>query len=224
MNAFGSFPERRRKDHKSARAPDLEETKAEMISAPGTTWAFQRSASLKENLDVACELLRLQVQRIDKEGNQFAQRLKDTVATIADYYAKEDLARASVYTCVLAEKRLVMKLAVQVRLALEKIVSFLSVVSELGEVGDSLATSLEVLREVRSMTKCVLPAVETALASVENLLVQTNAQAHESGLKVNTQSASQRAMEIMEGVAQQAKVEVKERFPTQLPSGDRNPP
>jgi division protein CdvB (Snf7/Vps24/ESCRT-III family) len=174
---------------------------------------FQKTSDLKINLRTAVKQLKLQVQKVDEENNLLAQKLKETALAFADYDAKKDFARANVCGCLLAENVAIMKKFVQVRLALEKTTMMMSEVPEPFKSVDTMATSIEVLRRVRTMVECPMPMVEQKLGEVELLLDQTVATALcGSDTKINTQMAEQSAEEIMKNAYKEAESEVATKF------------
>lgn len=168
---------------------------------------------------MAVRRIELQVQRLDKATERFAERDKRIFARIVDAFTKHDMPRANVFANELAEIRKMEKMMIHARLALEQIVLRLRTVSELGDVVTTLAPAVSVLRSVRNGMTAVFPEAERELGQIGNLLSGIMIDAGQStGLTINFENANEDAQKILTEAATVAEQKVKEKFP-ELPSG-----
>jgi hypothetical protein len=166
----------------------------------------------KKNLGGIAEQIELLTRKIDQETAQFSLHIKEMTAIMAQYYVKKDLARANVYGSRIAEKVLAVKLAVQVKLVLEKTSNLLYLANTDEKSAETLLTAVELVRKVRGIIHCVLPTIEHDLGNIESSLNEiAKGIFKENKIENNTYPVSDQVDAILNKTFQDAELEVKEK-------------
>jgi division protein CdvB (Snf7/Vps24/ESCRT-III family) len=175
---------------------------------------YVRPNPLKRRFDYTVKRIEMLIQRLDEATDHFSERDKSIFARIVNAHSGSDMPRANVFSCELAEIRVMEKMIIYARLALEQIALRMSICSELYNVVTMLSPATDVLRAVRNVVSAILPEAATELGHIEDLLSGMIADAcKRNSLKIDFQKASEDAQKILHEAAMVADQKAKERFP-----------
>jgi division protein CdvB (Snf7/Vps24/ESCRT-III family) len=154
------------------------------------------------------------IQRLDEASDQFSERDKSIFSRIVNAHSKNDMPRANVFSCELAEIRIMEKMIIYARLALEQIVLRMSICSELDTIITMLSPATDVLRAVRNVVSAILPEAATEFGDIEDLLsVMIIDACQHTSLKIDFRKAREEAEKILLEAATVADQKAKKGFP-----------
>jgi division protein CdvB (Snf7/Vps24/ESCRT-III family) len=176
--------------------------------------AGKPSVGLKQQISTVLQRIEVQKQKLNNAQNRFEQRdaalFKRTVKALSE----RDTMRANVLAGELAEIRKVEKMLMHASLALESVSLRLNTVSELGDVVTVLAPAAGVLNNIRAGMSGIFPEAGRELENIGTLLTDIVSTTHQdTGMTVNTGTASLEAEKIL----QEAETAAENKLKAQLP-------
>jgi len=170
--------------------------------------------SVKDQINMVSQRLNLQIKSLDAAEQRFQTRDAAIFQRVVKAIADRDTARANILANELGEIRKVEKMLTQTSIALESVSMRLSTVSEVGDLVEVLAPAASVLNNVRSGMCTVLPQASQELESIGSLLGDiVSSSSQSSDIPMNTMSANEDALKIL----QEAEVEAEKRISDQFP-------
>ena len=169
---------------------------------------------LKVQLDAANRQVRLLVSQLDGTINHIKQRDSTIFKQVVSSLSKHDTAHAAVYANELAEVRKMGKMVTQAQLAMEQISLRLGTISDMGEIANTLAPAVTVMKNMKLGLHTVLPEAEREIGEISGLLssILVDASATE-GLSLNFDAANEEAQRVLEEASVVAEQRMRESFP-----------
>ena len=169
---------------------------------------------LKVQLDAANRQVRLLVSQLDGTINRIKQSDSTIFKQVVSSLSKHDTAHAAVYANEQAEVRKMGKMVTQAQLAMEQISLRLGTISDMGEIANTLAPAVTVMKNMKLGLHTVLPEAEREIGEISGLLssILVDASATE-GLSLNFDAANEEAQRVLEEASVVAEQRMRESFP-----------
>jgi len=190
---------------------------------PGILNRFKGSvrspAPLKAQIEQANRQIRVLISQLDGTVNRIKQRDATIFRSVVSSLAKHDTQHAAVYANELSEVRKMGKMVTQAQLALEQIALRLGTITDMGEIANTLAPAVSVIRNMKQDLQLALPEADREIGEISGLLssvlvdVGTTA-----GVSLNFEAANEDAAKVLEEAAAVAEQRMKEDFP-EIPAG-----
>jgi division protein CdvB (Snf7/Vps24/ESCRT-III family) len=191
--------------------------------SPGLLDRFRGSVRtptpLKSQIEQANRQIRILISQLDNTVARIKQRDSTIFKGVVTSLAKHDTQHAAVYANELSEVRKMGKMVTQAQLALEQISLRLGTMTDLGEIVNTLAPAVSVIRSMKEDLRFALPEADREIGEISSLLSSVLIDAGTtSGLSLNFEAANEDAQKVMEEAAEVAEERMKESFP-EIPAG-----
>jgi division protein CdvB (Snf7/Vps24/ESCRT-III family) len=174
---------------------------------------------LKPQIEQANRQIRVLISQLDNTVNRIKQRDSMIFKNVVSSLAKHDTQHAAVYANELSEVRKMGKMVTQAQLALEQISLRLGTITDLGEIADTLAPAVSVIRGMKESLRLALPEADREINEISGLLSTVLVDAGTTeGISLNFSAANEDAQKVLEEAAAVAEERMKEDFP-QVPAG-----
>jgi division protein CdvB (Snf7/Vps24/ESCRT-III family) len=170
--------------------------------------------NLKEQISLVTQRLDAQTRTLDNAVQRFELRDADIFQRVVKAMTQRDTARANILATELSEIRKVEKMLTHASLAMQSVSMRLSTVSEMGDIVAVLNPAKSMLNSIRSEMCSILPEASQELGNIGSLLsdiVTTTNQGTE--MPVNTRTANEDALAILEEAEVAAENKLKEQIP-----------
>ncbi|HYC11715.1 MAG TPA: Snf7 family protein [Nitrososphaerales archaeon] len=174
---------------------------------------------LKSQIEQADRQIRLLISQLDTTVNRIKQRDAAIFKSVVSALAKHDTQHAAVFANELTEVRKMGKMVTQAQLALEQISLRLGTITDLGEIANTLAPAVSVIRSMKDTLGTALPQADSEIGEISNLLSSVLIDAGATGgLSLNFDAANEDAQKVLEEAAAVAEQKMRESFP-EIPVG-----
>src|SRR5271157_3515634 len=185
---------------------------------PGFMDRLRRTARpttpLKSQIEQANRQIRVLISQLDGTVNRIRQRDATIFKGVVTALAKHDSQHAAVYANELSEVRKMGKMVTQAQLALEQISLRLGTITDLGEIANTLAPAVSVIRTMKDTLGTALPQADREIGEISDLLSSVLVDAGATGgLSLNFDAANEDAAKVLEEAAAVAEERMKESFP-----------
>ena len=176
-------------------------------------------APLKSQIEQANRQIKILISQLDSTVDRIRQRDSKIFSGVVASLAKHDAQHAAVYANELTEVRKMGKMVTQAQLALEQISLRLGTITDLGEIANTLAPAVSVIRGMKDDLRVALPEADKEIGEISGLLSSVLVDASSSGgISLNFDVANEDAQKVMEEAAAVAEQRMKESFP-EIPLG-----
>ena len=174
---------------------------------------------LKAQIEQANRQIRLLISQLDNTVIWIKQRDSTIFKNVVASLAKHDQQHATVYANELVEVRNMGKMVTQAQLAMEQISLRLGTINDLGEIANTLAPAVSVIKNMKDGLSMALPEADKEISEISGLLssVLTDASIT-GGFSLNFDAANEDAQMVLEEAAVVAEQRMKETFPV-IPAG-----
>ena len=174
---------------------------------------------LKVQIEHANRQIRILISQLDNTVNKIKQRDSTIFKSVVSALAKHDTQHAAVYANELSEVRKMGKMVTQAQLALEQIALRLGTITDMGEIANTLAPAVSVIKNMKADLQLALPEADREIGEISSLLSSVLVDASTStGLSLNFEAANEDATKVLEEAAAVAEQRMKEDFP-EIPAG-----
>ena len=174
---------------------------------------------LKSQIELANRQIRLLISQLDGTVNRIKQRDSTIFKNVVSSLAKHDTQHAAVYANELAEVRKMGKMVTQAQLAMEQISLRLGTITDLGEIANTLAPAVSVIKNMKEGLRMALPEADKEISEISGLLSSVLVDASTTGgFSLNFDAANEDAQKVLEEAAAVAEQRMKEDFP-EIPAG-----
>jgi len=171
-------------------------------------------APLKSQIEQANRQIKILISQLDSTVDRIRQRDSKIFSGVVASLAKHDAQHAAVYANELTEVRKMGKMVTQAQLALEQISLRLGTITDLGEIANTLAPAVSVIRGMKDDLRVALPEADKEIGEISGLLSSVLVDASSSGgISLNFDVANEDAQKVMEEAAAVAEQRMKEDFP-----------
>jgi division protein CdvB (Snf7/Vps24/ESCRT-III family) len=190
---------------------------------PGIIGRLRGSVSaprpLKSQIDQADRQIRVLISQLEATVNRIRQRDSTIFRSVVTALAKHDTQHAAVFANELTEVRKMGKMVTQAQLALEQISLRLGTITDLGEIANTLAPAVSVIRSMKDTLGTALPQADREIGEISDLLSSVLIDAGATGgLSLNFDAANEDAQKVLEEAAAVAERKMRESFP-EIPVG-----
>src|SRR5271157_871754 len=190
---------------------------------PGFMDRLRRTARpttpLKSQIEQANRQIRVLISQLDGTVNRIRQRDATIFKGVVTSLAKHDSQHAAVYANELSEVRKMGKMVTQAQLALEQISLRLGTITDLGEIANTLAPAVSVIRTMKDTLGTALPQADREIGEISDLLSSVLVDAGATGgLSLNFDAANEDAQKVLEEASAVAEQRMRETFP-EIPAG-----
>ena len=169
---------------------------------------------LKSQLDQANRQIKLLISQLDGTVNRIKQRDAVIFKNVVSSLAKHDTQHAAVYANELTEVRKMGKMVTQAQLAMEQISLRLGTINDLGEIANTLAPAVSVIRNMKEDLSVALPEADREMGEISGLLSSVLVDAGTTGgISLNFDAANEDAQKVLDEAAAVAEQRMKETFP-----------
>jgi division protein CdvB (Snf7/Vps24/ESCRT-III family) len=174
---------------------------------------------LKSQIEQANRQIRLLISQLDGTVNRIKQRDSTIFKNVVASLAKHDMQHATVYANELSEVRKMGKMVTQAQLAMEQISLRLGTINDLGEIANTLAPAVSVIKNMKDGLRMALPEADKEISEISGLLSSVLVDASTtSGISLNFDAANEDAQKVLEEASAVAEQRMKESFP-EIPAG-----
>ena len=174
---------------------------------------------LKSQIEQANRQIRLLISQLDGTVNRIKQRDSTIFKNVVSSLAKHDMQHAAVYANELSEVRKMGKMVTQAQLAMEQISLRLGTITDLGEIANTLAPAVSVIKNMKEGLSNALPDADREISEISGLLSSVLVDASTSGgISLNFDAANEDAQRVLEEAAAVAEQRMKDSFP-EIPVG-----
>ena len=174
---------------------------------------------LKSQIEQANRQIRLLISQLDGTVNRIKQRDSTIFKNVVASLAKHDMQHAAVYANELAEVRKMGKMVTQAQLAMEQISLRLGTITDLGEIANTLAPAVSVIKNMKEGLTSALPEADKEISEISSLLSSVLVDASTtSGISLNFDAANEDAQKVLEEASAVAEQRMRESFP-EIPAG-----
>ncbi|MDG6899084.1 MAG: hypothetical protein JRM88_00800 [Nitrososphaerota archaeon] len=174
---------------------------------------------LKSQIEQANRQIRLLISQLDGTVNRIKQRDSTIFKNVVSSLAKHDMQHAAVYANELSEIRKMGKMVTQAQLAMEQISLRLGTITDLGEIANTLAPAVSVIKNMKEGLSNALPDADREISEISGLLSSVLVDASTSGgISLNFDAANEDAQRVLEEAAAVAEQRMKDSFP-EIPVG-----
>lgn len=170
--------------------------------------------NLKEKIAEVTHRLDSQTKTLDAAVLRFQNRDASIFNRIVKATAQRDSARANILATELSEIRKVEKMLSHASLGLQSVSMRLSTVSEMGDIITVLNPARNVISSIKTEMCSIFPEASQELGSIGNLLSDIcSTTSQDMDMPVNTASASEEAMQILQEAEFAAENKLKNTLP-----------
>jgi len=174
---------------------------------------------LKSQIEQADRQIRVLISQLDATVNRIKQRDSTIFKSVVSALARHDTQHAAVFANELTEVRKMGKMVTQAQLALEQISLRLGTITDLGEIANTLAPAVSVIRSMKETLGTALPQADGEIGEISDLLSTVLVDAGATGgLSLNFDAANEDAQKVLEEAAAIAEQKMRESFP-EIPVG-----
>lgn len=174
---------------------------------------------LKSQIEQANRQIRLLISQLDGTVNRIRQRDSTIFKNVVSSLAKHDMQHAAVYANELSEVRKMGKMVTQAQLAMEQISLRLGTINDLGEIANTLAPAVSVIRTMKDGLRAALPEADKEINEISGLLSSVLVDASTTGgFSLNFDAANEDAQKVLEEASAVAEQRMKDSFP-EIPAG-----
>ncbi|MDG6964064.1 MAG: hypothetical protein JRN16_01255 [Nitrososphaerota archaeon] len=174
---------------------------------------------LKSQIEQANRQIRVLISQLDGTVSRIKQRDSTIFKNVVSSLAKHDTQHAAVYANELAEVRKMGKMVTQAQLAMEQISLRLGTITDLGEIANTLAPAVSVIRNMKEGLTSALPEADKEISEISGLLSSVLVDASTtSGISLNFDAANEDAQKVLEEASAVAEQRMRESFP-EIPAG-----
>ena len=190
---------------------------------PGFVDRIMRTARtptpLKTQIEQANRQIRLLISQLDSSVNRIKQRDSTIFKNVVASLAKHDMQHAAVYANELSEVRKMGKMVTQAQLAMEQISLRLGTITDLGEIANTLAPAVSVIKNMKEGLRLAMPEADKEINEISGLLSSVLVDASTTGgFSLNFDAANEDAQKVLEEASAVAEQRMKETFP-EIPAG-----
>ncbi len=176
-------------------------------------------APLKSQIEIANRQIKLLISQLDGTVNRIKQRDSTIFKSVVASLAKHDTQHAAVYANELSEVRKMGKMVTQAQLALEQISLRLNTITDLGEIANTLAPAVSVIKGMKEGLRGALPEADKEINEISSLLSSVLVDASTTGgFSLNFEAANEDAQNVLEEAAAVAEQKMRDSFP-EIPAG-----
>lgn len=169
---------------------------------------------LKTQIEQANRQIRLLITQLDATVNKIKQRDATIFKNVVASLARHDSAHAAVYANELSEVRKMGKMVTQAQLAMEQISLRLGTIKEIGEIANTLAPAVSVIKNMKGDLSVALPEADKEIGEISGLLSSVLVDsATTGGISLNFDAANEDAQKVLDEAAAVAEQRMKESFP-----------
>lgn len=181
--------------------------------------SVRQPTPLKSQLELADRQIKLLISQLDHTVSRIRQRDATIFRNVVSSLAKHDMQHAAVYANELSEVRKMGKMVTQAQLAMEQISLRLGTINDLGEIANTLAPAVSVIRNMKEDLRVVLPEADKEIGELSGLLSNVLVDASATGgISLNFDAANEDAQKVLEEASAVAEQRMKESFP-EIPAG-----
>ena len=174
---------------------------------------------LKLQIEAANRQIRVLISQLDGTVNRIRQRDATIFKGVVSALAKHDSQHAAVYANELSEVRKMGKMVTQAQLALEQISLRLGTITDLGEIANTLAPAVSVIRTMKDDLRVALPEADREMGEISGLLSSVLVDAGTTqGISLNFDAANEDAERVLAEASAVAEQRMREDFP-EIPAG-----
>lgn len=174
---------------------------------------------LKTQIEQANRQIRLLISQLDGAVNRIKQRDSTIFKNVVASLAKHDMQHATVYANELSEVRKMGKMVTQAQLAMEQISLRLGTITDLGEIANTLAPAVSVIKNMKEGLRMAVPEADREISEISGLLSSVLVDASTTGgISLNFDAANEDAQKVLEEASAVAEQRMKESFP-EIPAG-----
>ncbi|MDG6989311.1 MAG: hypothetical protein JRN21_08350 [Nitrososphaerota archaeon] len=174
---------------------------------------------LKSQIEQANRQIRLLISQLDGTVSKIKQRDSTIFKNVVSSLAKHDAQHAAVYANELAEVRKMGKMVTQAQLAMEQISLRLGTITDLGEIANTLAPAVSVIKNMKEGLTSALPEADKEISEISSLLSSVLVDASTTGgISLNFDAANEDAQKVLEEASAVAEQRMRESFP-EIPAG-----
>jgi division protein CdvB (Snf7/Vps24/ESCRT-III family) len=174
---------------------------------------------LKTQIEQANRQIRILISQLDATVNKIKQRDSTIFKNVVSSLAKHDTAHATVYANELSEVRKMGKMVTQAQLAMEQISLRLGTITEMGEIANTLAPAVSVIKNMKEDLRTALPEADREIGEISSLLSSVLIDAGTTGgISLNFDAANEDAQKVLDEAAAVAEQRMKDSFP-EIPLG-----
>ena len=174
---------------------------------------------LKSQIEQANRQIRVLISQLDGTVTRIKQRDSTIFKNVVSSLAKHDMQHAAVDADELSEVGKMGKMVTQAQLAMEQISLRLGTITDLGEIANTLAPAVSVIKNMKEGLSNALPDADREISEISGLLSSVLVDASTSGgISLNFDAANEDAQRVLEEAAAVAEQRMKESFP-EIPAG-----
>jgi division protein CdvB (Snf7/Vps24/ESCRT-III family) len=174
---------------------------------------------IKTQIEQANRQIRLLIAQLDASVNRIRQRDSTIFKNVVASLAKHDTQHAAVYANELSEVRKMGKMVTQAQLAMEQISLRLGTINDLGEIANTLAPAVSVIKNMKEGLRLAMPEADKEISEISGLLSSVLVDAGTTGgFSLNFDAANEDAQKVLEEASAVAEQRMKESFP-EIPAG-----
>jgi division protein CdvB (Snf7/Vps24/ESCRT-III family) len=132
--------------------------------------AIKPSDPLRSRLQASIKRIEMENRHLDQSYARFESREKELFAKTVEAYKAHDEKRSLIYANEVAEVRKIMKMMLQIKLALEQIALRMRTSTELGDVAASLLPVVNVMNDLKTGISSISPQTEREMGELGGLL------------------------------------------------------
>ena len=169
---------------------------------------------LKSQLELANRQVKLLISQLDGTVNRIRQRDATIFRNVVASLAKHDMQHAAVYANELTEVRKMGKMVTQAQLAMEQISLRIGTINDLGEIANTLAPAVSVIRNMKDDLRLALPEADKEIGELSGLLSSVLVDAGSTGgISLNFDAANEDAQRVLDEASAVAEQRMRESFP-----------
>ncbi len=172
------------------------------------------SGPLKPRLDAVEKKIELQILRISEMHHSMKSKDDEIFRKLIAAVQDNDIPYSTVLSSELARARQVNRAAHLARIALEKIMGYVSSANDFGDLVIALSPAMAVVKNVRSLLTPLIPEMEEDLGLISELLSGILVDAGQvGGYTINFETANEEAARIIDETNLVVDQKMKEEFP-----------
>lgn len=169
---------------------------------------------LKSQLDQANRQIKFLISQLDGTVGRIRQRDAAIFKNVVSSLAKHDMQHAAVYANELTEVRKMGKMVTQAQLAMEQISLRLGTINDMGEIANTLAPAVSVIRNMKEDLRIALPEADKEIGELSGLLSSVLVDAGTTGgISLNFDAANEDAQRVLDEASAVAEQRMRDSFP-----------
>jgi division protein CdvB (Snf7/Vps24/ESCRT-III family) len=191
--------------------------------SPGFVDRIMRTARtptpLKTQIEQANRQIRLLISQLDGAVSRIKQRDSTIFKNVVSSLAKHDMQHATVYANELSEVRKMGKMVTQAQLAMEQISLRLGTITDLGEIANTLAPAVSIIKNMKEGLRLAMPEADKEISEISGMLSSVLVDASTTGgFSLNFEAANEDAQKVLEEASAVAEQRMKDSLP-EIPAG-----